>query len=121
ATLSEREPTTTSELALAAIWQRLLRVDQVHLDHNFFELGGDSMTAMELLVVIERELGVVIDGLEVVRETLEVLAAICDRKLGVEPPQREHDATEPPFQPLFAGELYAVLHGTRGDTAALIV
>ena len=121
ASASVREPTSTSELALAAIWQRLLRVDRVHLDQNFFELGGDSMTAMELLVVIERELGVVIDGLEVVRETLEVLAAVCDRKLGLEPPEREHDATDPPFTPFFAGDLYAVIHGTRGDTAALIV
>ena len=46
------------EQALAAIWQRLLRVESVGRDDNFFELGGYSMLALDLRSRIAGELGV---------------------------------------------------------------
>ena len=119
-----REPETASERAIAAACGALLRLDAVGLDDNFFELGGDSLTALELLVAIERDLGVPLDGLEVLRDTIAGLAATCDRKLGRAAPQR--DAVAPPaaWDTFYFGEassLYGVLRGGRGDTAALIV
>ena len=37
-----------AELALAAIWKELLDIPEVGLDDGFFELGGDSIRAMQL-------------------------------------------------------------------------
>ena len=77
-----RTPTTPSQLALAAMWCALLARTEVSLNDNFFELGADSLLAMNLIVEIERTLGVVIAGIDVLRESLEILAVQCDQLLG---------------------------------------
>lgn len=42
---------------LSGIWQRVLQVTDVEPDSNFFDLGGDSLLAISLLLTIERETG----------------------------------------------------------------
>ncbi len=79
---SNKEPVTTSELELAAIWSTLLHQEQIGLDDNFLALGGDSLLAMELIYVVEKKMGVKLDGMDILRESLQVLAGICDRELG---------------------------------------
>jgi len=59
----EREPRSRpaydrEEFALAQIWQRVLGVEQIGVDDNFFKLGGHSLLALELCARIDRELGV---------------------------------------------------------------
>lgn len=79
---SFREPTTPTEKRLAAIFGGLLQLQNIGKDDNFFELGGDSLRSLRLGLAVEAALGVRVDGMDVLRETLEVLARICDRKLG---------------------------------------
>ena len=50
-------PRTALEERMAGIWARLLRVDRVGVHDDFFELGGDSLLAMRLLVEVELRLG----------------------------------------------------------------
>ena len=38
------------------MWEELLTVDGINLEANFFELGGDSMTAIRLLRRLREEL-----------------------------------------------------------------
>jgi len=54
-TLTERnvstayaEPGTDLEKALAALWQEALGVSQVGVDDDFFDLGGNSLVAVQL-------------------------------------------------------------------------
>jgi len=54
--IAERPPTPL-EARLRTAWQEILRLDRVGLDDNFFLLGGDSLQAVELLAVIEEQLG----------------------------------------------------------------
>jgi len=82
-----RRAETATERALAELWKKLLAVDDVGLDDNFFELGGHSLLAVRLLAGVEQELGVRVDGMEVLRETLEVLARICDERKGDRGPE----------------------------------
>ncbi len=42
-------PRTDVEEALVDIWQQLLRLEEVGVDENFFELGGDSILSIQLV------------------------------------------------------------------------
>ena len=45
------------EEQLVAIWQRALNLEGVGVTDNFFDLGGDSLTAVELFIEIEKAFG----------------------------------------------------------------
>src|SRR5260221_59606 len=54
-----REASTTQlEAALLTIWQQLLKVDALGVTDNFFEAGGDSLSAMKMMLEIESQLDV---------------------------------------------------------------
>ena len=48
----------TSEEALAKIWAEVLRLPHVEMDANFFEIGGDSLKAMEVIARVSEVLHV---------------------------------------------------------------
>ncbi|MFI6999070.1 amino acid adenylation domain-containing protein [Nocardia sp. NPDC050175] len=47
-----RAPGTGDEAVLAEIWETMLRLDQVGVDDDFFDLGGDSIKAVVLVGAI---------------------------------------------------------------------
>ena len=50
-----RAPTTSVEIRIAGIWAKVLDVDRVGIDDNFFYLGGDSLLATEIICRIRDE------------------------------------------------------------------
>ncbi len=51
-----RAPTTPVEEILAGIYARILGVERVGVDASFFDLGGDSLSAMRLIAAINTSL-----------------------------------------------------------------
>ncbi len=51
-----RPPSTGTERAIAEVWSRLLGVEPIGLDDDFFELGGDSLIATQLVFDLRRTL-----------------------------------------------------------------
>ncbi|MDT7614333.1 MAG: hypothetical protein QOF00_1780 [Pseudonocardiales bacterium] len=51
-------PTTQWEIVLADLWGEVLGLDSVGLDDDFMELGGDSLTAEEMLTLVDDRLGI---------------------------------------------------------------
>ena len=58
--LKEQSVLTASETAtkLARLWAELLQIDVVGINDNYFELGGNSLLAVNLCAKIERQFGV---------------------------------------------------------------
>lgn len=80
-------PESETEKVLAEIWCKLLQIPRVGLGDNFLLLGGDSLLAMELILSVQQRLNVKLDGMDILRESLQVIAGICDRELhGPGPP-----------------------------------
>lgn len=50
-------PRTTTEAAVARIWAEVLGLPDVGLQEDFFELGGDSLQAVQVIAAIGSELG----------------------------------------------------------------
>ena len=51
------EPQTELEEAIAAIWQAVLKVEQVGIDDNFFDLGGHSLLLVQVHSQLQAYLG----------------------------------------------------------------
>jgi len=78
-------PRSATERWMAMIWCELLHGVSVGRRQNFFELGGDSLLGLQLILRVERESGVRLNGIDVLREPLSVLAALCDPVDAVQP------------------------------------
>jgi amino acid adenylation domain-containing protein len=81
-------PRTELEIALTTVWQRLLGVAQVGITDNFFDLGGNSLTAIDLILEMEAVGGVKINLGEVFRnptiaELVTTLGPDADRDASI--------------------------------------
>ncbi|MDJ0466749.1 amino acid adenylation domain-containing protein [Streptomyces sp. H27-C3] len=56
------EPATEAEAVLLEIWQKLFAPLSIGLDDDFFDLGGDSLSVMDLVSGVEERLGVQLDN-----------------------------------------------------------
>ncbi len=52
-----REPATALERELLALWEDVLDMHPLHVQDNFFDIGGDSLAAVTILTGIERMMG----------------------------------------------------------------
>jgi len=54
------QPTSKTERLLAGLWSQVLGMHEIDIDTDFFILGGDSLSALELSVYIEKKIGIFI-------------------------------------------------------------
>jgi acyl carrier protein len=83
-------PSTTTEQKVAALWEELLSIEQVGVDDDFFELGGDSLMGIRLIARVREEFRTDAIPAHVFFEspTVHTLArALGDTPRPAEPPQ----------------------------------
>ena len=51
-------PKTPLEVSVATIWREILQIEQISISDNFFALGGDSLLATRLSVLVNEKLNV---------------------------------------------------------------
>lgn len=72
-----RPPESDLDRRLAALWCRVLRIERAGLDDDFFESGGDSLLAAQLMSLVQQECAVTLPLRQLFHEpTLERLAAL---------------------------------------------
>src|SRR3954451_20274397 len=68
-------PRTELERRLAEIWQKVLGIDAVGIDDNFYEMGGDSVLGIQI-VAAARDAGVELQSSQLFEnQTIATLAA----------------------------------------------
>jgi amino acid adenylation domain-containing protein len=76
-------PSTPSEILLADIVKRALKIDSVSVNDTFFDLGGDSFTSMAIVIEIERATGMRVAPRKLLLSSLADLArTIAERRGG---------------------------------------
>jgi acyl transferase domain-containing protein len=97
------EPRNELEATIAGIWQRALEVDRVGVRDSFFELGGDSVLAGQVVTQINMTLGVTLDSRRAFEAfTVEALSANAE------------DAIQREVAKLSEDEARALLSGSGG-------
>ena len=77
-------PKTTTERKLASIWSEVLNVPRIGAHDNFFDIGGDSLSAIRILARIRDQLGVSISVVDLFETpSIEGAARIIDNLTGV--------------------------------------
>ncbi len=72
-----RLPASENERTLTEVWQVVLGLEQIGVDENFFELGGDSIIAIQI-VSRARQSGLVINPKHLFKhQTIEALARVA--------------------------------------------
>lgn len=66
-------PQTTTQQKLIAIWQEFFNVPHIDADSDFFDLGGNSLTAIKLLSRVDTIFG---------KDTLQPDILFADGRLG---------------------------------------
>ena len=75
-------PASGLEVSLAEIWSQVLE-HRVSADDDFFELGGDSLAALELILAIEEQLGCEVRGADLLTApTVRELAVLIRSRPG---------------------------------------
>ncbi|MCL4265806.1 MAG: amino acid adenylation domain-containing protein [Anaerolineae bacterium] len=73
-------PRTTTEETLAAIWQKILKVEKVGVRDRFFELGGHSLQAVALVAEVFSAFGQIIPLVTLYENpTIEHMAQVVER------------------------------------------
>jgi acyl transferase domain-containing protein len=99
-------PRTEMEKTLAAIWQDVLGIERVGVHDNFFDAGGHSLLAVRVVTRLDKQIGVRLNQAVMVLQTLEQIAAECEKRLGSEEP-----AAPPAGQPKLTSKLLNALRG----------
>jgi acyl carrier protein len=114
-----RSPTEEIEQILLSLWAGVLGFDDIGLDDDFFELGGDSLRAVRLAESIERRLEVEVPAWMLIQyPTVSSLAA----SLGQRPPDQRVVTIQPAAAgiPLFAAhDNFGSLFGARHYLTAI--
>jgi acyl carrier protein len=72
-------PGTPAETRLASIWTKLLGINRIGINDSYFELGGDSLLATQLLSQVRSVFEVELPLVELFRHpTLAELAALIE-------------------------------------------
>ncbi len=77
---SER-PSTAYETIVADIWRELLDVDEIGLHDNFYDLGGHSLMAIQVVTALEKRTQLQVSPRDLVFHTLKQFAALCESRL----------------------------------------
>ncbi|PYQ27333.1 MAG: hypothetical protein DMF56_20495 [Acidobacteria bacterium] len=87
---------------IATVWQQVLAAERVGIDDNFFEIGGHSLKATQIVARLHRRLGVEIALKEIFKHpTVRALAAAIEGRA-----RRGYE----PIPPAPPSELYEVSH-----------
>jgi acyl carrier protein len=80
-------PETPTQVRLAALWEPLLKVNNVGIHESFFDLGGHSILAAKLMAQIRSSFGIHLAFHNIFRApTISRLAALIDAKLETQSP-----------------------------------
>ncbi|HYG83913.1 MAG TPA: amino acid adenylation domain-containing protein [Verrucomicrobiae bacterium] len=123
-------PRSEKEKAIAALWRQLLLVDEIGMNDNFFDLGGNSMLAARATVQLQKLLETDLSaGALYEHPTIAQLCRLSNRPesaaatldLAAEVQLAENIQPEQPFRPETYHQRAVLLTGATGFLGAFLI
>lgn len=93
-------PESDIERKVAIIWRKACNIDRIGLNDDFFDLGGDSLTATLISTAITGELGYKFQpSILMTRSTVAAVASLLEREVGGSDRIEARDRTETEADP----------------------
>jgi acyl carrier protein len=73
-------PSTEAEISIARIWRSVLLTDDISVNDKFFDLGGHSLSAIQVITRLERELNYQVKFTDLIFQTLRQIAVACENR-----------------------------------------
>ncbi|MCC6923196.1 MAG: amino acid adenylation domain-containing protein, partial [Nitrosomonas sp.] len=97
---AKRLPSDGHERILAEVWRAVLGLEQIGVDENFFELGGDSIIAIQI-VSRARQSGLIINPRDLFKhQTIEALARVAQTAPAALPVEQTPVSGDVPLTPI---------------------
>jgi amino acid adenylation domain-containing protein len=88
-------PSLTIEKNIASVWSGLLKIDQVGVEDSFFEMGGNSLLALQSIARLKQEFDIEIPVVMLYRyPTIRALTHALENGNGSNPVQKARDRQE---------------------------
>jgi oxalate---CoA ligase len=118
-------PETPLEVMLAGIWSKTLRLGTIGIHDDFFFLGGDSLSALMMLLEVEAQQGVVLTVADLLNvPTISLLAERIAEAQSQKTPSRvaiiQPGSARPPFFGIGAGPRFRELARLLGQDQPFI-
>ncbi|MGE5329382.1 MAG: amino acid adenylation domain-containing protein [Deltaproteobacteria bacterium] len=81
-------PTNETEEKLARIWRKVLRTTKIGTNNNFFELGGDSLSAVEIIARVHKEFNIELSLIDIFQAN--TIKKLAEKIAGLNQSQYEH-------------------------------
>jgi acyl carrier protein len=104
-------PRTASEQLLANAWRVALKIDQVSVDDNFFNIGGHSLLCFQVIDEVHKTTGIRLNPRNLLLDTLEEVATALDT---VNSPSPTTQTTPETPDKSFGGKLFGKLRKLAG-------
>jgi thioesterase domain-containing protein/acyl carrier protein len=113
---ASRAPATLLEQQVASVWQDVLRLEGIGAETDFFRLGGDSLAAISMFLLVEERFGVRLTAAQLAGGSMTVarLAAHIECKTN-----DDHTAGVITLQPLGTQRPFFCVPGIGGDVLHL--
>jgi amino acid adenylation domain-containing protein len=120
------QPRTETERGLAEIWKELLKVEEVGVEQNFFEMGGHSLLVLQVMARIRRRFGLELAVRTVFEEpTIRGLAVAVEKAEAqgqkAQTPILERRVRPPPPDPTSREALLAQLGQLSKEEAQILL
>jgi len=76
--ISVTEASSETEKAIVKIWQELTGQETISVNSNFFDIGGHSLLAMQVISTVKKQLSIDIKPMAMIQDTLAQIAASVD-------------------------------------------
>jgi amino acid adenylation domain-containing protein len=77
----DEQPSTECENVVADIWREFLETDRISVHDNFYDLGGHSLMAIQVVTALEKRMQLRMSPRDLVFHTLRQFAALCESRL----------------------------------------